>query len=86
MSGPHVHHWEIESPAGPVSIGRCRCGQEKDFFNTYDDAAGGRAFNRKTPKERIDPEVMLEYRIRLASAFGHQNVSIDGFAERADNL
>lgn len=28
------HHWVIESPAGPVSKGMCRCcGEEREFPN-----------------------------------------------------
>ena len=30
-----THHWVIETPAGPVSIGRCRlCGEEREFNNS----------------------------------------------------
>ena len=29
------HHWVIESPNGPTSLGRCRtCGAEKEFKNS----------------------------------------------------
>ena len=35
---PHVHHWIIESAAGPTSPGVCRlCGAEKEFINTPPD-------------------------------------------------
>jgi len=31
---PHVHHWDIEPPDGPVSLGICRgCLEEKKFRN-----------------------------------------------------
>ena len=30
-----THHWQIESPNGPVSIGRCkRCGEIREFNNS----------------------------------------------------
>lgn len=29
----HTHHWVIEPPSGPTSIGRCRCGLSKEFEN-----------------------------------------------------
>jgi len=29
-----LHHWLLDSPAGPVSKGACRsCGEERDFPN-----------------------------------------------------
>lgn len=31
---PHVHHWDIEAPNGPLSLGICRgCLEEKYFRN-----------------------------------------------------
>ena len=36
VAAPHVHHWRIEPPNGPTSMGRCRtCGEEREFQNTY---------------------------------------------------
>ncbi len=34
------HHWRIEPPEGPYSVGRCiRCGEERAFRNSeWDDA------------------------------------------------
>ena len=29
----HTHIWMIESPNGQMSIGRCECGESKQFFN-----------------------------------------------------
>ena len=35
------HHWEIETPQGPFSKGRCRlCGEEKDFNNSTEYRGG----------------------------------------------
>ena len=35
-----THHWVIETPHGPVSIGRCKlCGEEREFNNSIDVAA-----------------------------------------------
>jgi len=32
------HHWQIESPNGATSLGRCkRCGAEKRFHNSFDE-------------------------------------------------
>lgn len=29
------HHWQIESPNGPVSIGKCKiCGERREFNNS----------------------------------------------------
>lgn len=29
-----IHHWRIETPAGPTSPGRClKCGTEREFLN-----------------------------------------------------
>ena len=34
MTTACVHHWVVESPAGPTSTGRCkRCGEEREFGN-----------------------------------------------------
>ena len=35
----HVHHWRIDTPNGPVSEGRCRCGTRRTFRNSYDALA-----------------------------------------------
>jgi hypothetical protein len=30
----HAHHWRIETPNGPTSLGRCKgCGEEREFRN-----------------------------------------------------
>lgn len=31
----HVHHWIIATPNGPYSVGRCACGIERRYSNTY---------------------------------------------------
>lgn len=33
----HIHSWEIDSPNGAESIGRCGCGEEKLFMNSMPD-------------------------------------------------
>ena len=30
----HSHHWVIDGPNGPTSVGRCGCGQERTFSNS----------------------------------------------------
>lgn len=51
-----AHHWDIETPAGPTSRGRCRhCGLEREFVNYWPDdpvnaAATARAKSRKGGK------------------------------------
>jgi hypothetical protein len=33
------HHWVIDTPAGPLSKGRCKlCGQDREFRNSPDNA------------------------------------------------
>lgn len=37
--GPHQHHWLIEAPNGPTSVGKCKtCGRRKDFPNSSEDS------------------------------------------------
>ncbi len=39
-ANPHAHHWLIEPPTGPLSVGRCReCGSERSFSNGSPAAA-----------------------------------------------
>ena len=34
-----AHHWVIDSPSGPTSIGICKlCGNEQEFQNSLSDA------------------------------------------------
>ena len=34
-----AHHWVIDTPAGPVSHGRCKlCGEDREFRNSPDNA------------------------------------------------
>ena len=34
-----AHHWVIDSPSGPTSIGICKlCGDEQEFQNSLSDA------------------------------------------------
>ncbi|KKN75241.1 hypothetical protein LCGC14_0382400 [marine sediment metagenome] len=33
---PCVHHFIIEEPRGPISIGKCQiCGEKREFANAY---------------------------------------------------
>lgn len=36
MISSHVHHWVVERPSGPMSKGRCACGAEREFANSYE--------------------------------------------------
>lgn len=31
----HLHRFRYDSPNGPVSVGRCKCGAEKAGYNSY---------------------------------------------------
>ncbi len=42
----HNHHWLIESPNGPLSIGRCACGETREFRNSSEDSIWDRAEGR----------------------------------------
>ena len=45
------HHWLIESPNGPVSIGVCRlCGAEKEFQNYADFPSFGGVYTERYVK------------------------------------
>ena len=33
----HVHHWRLEPPNGPTSVGHCACGESRVFANTEGD-------------------------------------------------
>ena len=33
MAALHRHHWHIEKPDGPTSVGHCACGEQKLFHN-----------------------------------------------------
>ena len=42
VSTRHPHHWVIEPPEGPRSLGRCRrCGLERSFANSNEATAWG---------------------------------------------
>ena len=32
----HSHHWQLDSPSGLTSTGRCECGAEKEFQNSFE--------------------------------------------------
>ena len=34
----HAHCWDIASPAGPTSLGRCDCGASREFANSVEVA------------------------------------------------
>ena len=31
----HIHSWQVDSPDGPTSTGRCACGAEREFVNSH---------------------------------------------------
>jgi len=35
----HDHFWVLDSPTGVTSIGRCECGAERTFYNSYEPDA-----------------------------------------------
>lgn len=35
-SSAHVHHWRIAEQSGARSVGRCDCGVERAFRNSWD--------------------------------------------------
>lgn len=45
MAAAHAHAWVIDSPNGPVSVGRCGCGAVREFSNVFDDKLPGRSWN-----------------------------------------
>ena len=50
------HHWLIEPPQGPTSIGICKmCGAIKEFDNQYSAQAGRspQAVSEKSEEERV---------------------------------
>ncbi len=42
----HIHHWVVESPNGPFSIGTCTCGETKEFRNSSEDSIWDRVEGR----------------------------------------
>lgn len=42
----HIHHWVVESPNGPFSIGTCSCGESKEFRNSSEDSIWDRVEGR----------------------------------------
>ena len=42
----HSHHWLIDAPNGPVSIGTCGCGETREFRNSSEDSIWDRAEGR----------------------------------------
>lgn len=42
----HNHHWLIDAPNGPVSIGTCACGESREFRNSSEDSIWDRAEGR----------------------------------------
>ena len=64
MSDAHIHHWQIDRPNGPTSIGRCSCGETREFINSEADArirtndwihSGKPAFNRPLRDKGLPP-------------------------------
>jgi len=52
----HAHHWVIEPPNGPFSLGRCRsCNEEKQFPNSTESAEW--ASDAAPEKPPVDGEV-----------------------------
>jgi len=49
------HHWLIESPSGPTSVGQCKlCGAEREFRNSVGDSG----WEKESPAERTLPRVV----------------------------
>ena len=42
----HIHHWLIEAPNGPLSIGACACGETREFRNSSEDSIWDRTEGR----------------------------------------
>ena len=42
----HNHHWLIEAPNGPLSVGTCACGETREFRNSSEDSIWDRAEGR----------------------------------------
>ena len=42
----HIHHWLIEAPNGPFSVGTCACGETREFRNSSEDSIWDRAEGR----------------------------------------
>ena len=43
----HNHHWLLESPNGPLSIGTCSsCGETREFRNSSEDSIWDRSEGR----------------------------------------
>ena len=36
----HIHKFIFPAPNGPVSIGKCKCGEKKEGFNSMDGRFG----------------------------------------------
>jgi hypothetical protein len=54
------HYWEIETPNGPKSLGRCRhCGEVKEFYNSFDWLIDARGKRVKMEVEEDDFELAL---------------------------
>jgi hypothetical protein len=51
----HAHHWVIEPPNGPFSLGRCRsCNEERRFPNSTESAEWA---TEAAPEPAVDGEV-----------------------------
>lgn len=37
MPRKHIHHWKLEPPGKPTSLGKCRCGATREFSNIPED-------------------------------------------------
>ena len=58
------HHWLIESPNGPVSMGVCRlCGAEREFHNyTEISSFGGVYIERSARGSRLSSDIEAIWR------------------------
>ena len=45
----HTHHWVLESPNGPLSKGKCACGETREFQNSSDSLDRWRKSDGKRP-------------------------------------
>ena len=48
------HHWVIEAPEGPVSLGSCRtCGETREFKNFIESAPWSEDSREPAPRDAI---------------------------------
>ena len=76
MRRKHQHHFKVASPNGPTSKGKCRCGETREFFNTYDAFIKKRSWNsmgsRMTAadKAREDAKAAMRGKLKVKKLVG----------------